>query len=134
MDQLNCAGTETSLFDCPANPVGTHNCAHSEDVGITCNGKESYHHILSPRSYQNTLLCTVVCSNGDLRLQGGTIDREGRVEICHNQEWGTVCDDFWDTTDAGVACFQLGYTRAGEYKWGNHSQVDPALTVHCSHI
>ena len=40
-------------------------------------------------------------------------DREGRLEVCNNQAWGTVCDDFWDTTDAGVACVQLGYARAG---------------------
>ena len=36
LDQVNCAGTETSLFNCPANPIGTHDCTHSEDVGITC--------------------------------------------------------------------------------------------------
>ena len=36
LDQLNCIGTETSLFNCPANPIGSHNCVHSEDVGVTC--------------------------------------------------------------------------------------------------
>ena len=55
----------------------------------------------------------VVCNNGDIRLIGGTNDREGRVEICDSQAWGTVCDDFWDSTDAGVACVQLGYQRTG---------------------
>ena len=55
----------------------------------------------------------VVCLNGDIRLQGGSNEREGRVEVCNNQAWGTVCDDFWDTVDAGVACFQMGYTRTG---------------------
>ena len=54
-----------------------------------------------------------MCVNGDIRLQGGSSAREGRVEVCNNQAWGTVCDDFWDATDAGVACFQLGYTRTG---------------------
>ena len=54
-----------------------------------------------------------MCNNGDIRLIGGTTDLEGRVEICDSQAWGTVCDDFWDGTDAGVACIQLGYQRTG---------------------
>ena len=53
------------------------------------------------------------CTNGDIRLQGGTHKYEGRVEICHNNIWGTACDDSWSTSDARVVCRQLGFSPIG---------------------
>ncbi|CAG2194245.1 Hemicentin-1,Coadhesin,Adhesion G protein-coupled receptor B3,Thrombospondin-2,Thrombospondin-1,Mucin-like protein [Mytilus edulis] len=46
---------------------------------------------------------------GDLRLNGGNNPEEGRLEIYHNSQWGTICNDNFDTPDAVVACRQLGY-------------------------
>ena len=58
-------------------------------------------------------LLVLVCENGDIRLSGGRNASEGLVEICSNGVWGTVCDDFWDTTNAQVVCNQLGFANTG---------------------
>lgn len=40
---------------------------------------------------------------------------QGIVEVCNNNEWGTVCDDAWDLNDVNVVCTQLGLGR-GTYE------------------
>ena len=55
----------------------------------------------------------VVCEYGDIRLANGTTILEGRVEICIDEVWGTICDGLWSTFDATVACRQLGYSPVG---------------------
>ena len=52
-----------------------------------------------------------------LRLVGGSRSWEGRVEVFHNNIWGTVCDDSWDIEDARVICRQLGYPDAVSSPW-----------------
>jgi len=54
------------------------------------------------------------CTNGQLRLAGGNIPNEGRVEICIDNLWGTMCYDSWGSADATVVCRQLGYSAQGQ--------------------
>ncbi|XP_038075981.1 deleted in malignant brain tumors 1 protein-like [Patiria miniata] len=48
-------------------------------------------------------------TEGDLRLSGGDDATQGRVEIYHSDQWGTICADHWDANDAEVVCHHLGF-------------------------
>ena len=112
LNNVQCRGTESRLINCRANPLGSPDCSRSNDAGVLCS--------------------QIICNHGAIRLQGGN-DTSGRVEICNDNVWGTVCDDLWDNTDAHVACRQLGlpsscttsFTRVFNKVWfgGFHSTI-----------
>ena len=53
------------------------------------------------------------CSTGDVHLMDGNNSNEGRVEICINNLWYTVCYRGWDIADANVVCRQAGIDAEG---------------------
>ena len=57
-----------------------------------------------------SFFCTGSAQN--IRLIGGRVYSEGRVEVFRSGEWQTVCDNGWDLNEADVACKQLGYGYA----------------------
>lgn len=65
--------------------------------------------------YSSEYVCVCVCmkffpldcANGQVRLMNGSSPSngmEGRVEICYENIYGTICDDLWDEDAARVAC------------------------------
>lgn len=64
----------------------------------------------------------MLCPQGGVRLQdghdGGQIvipNNRGRVEICNNDVWGTVCDDSWTSVEAAIVCIQLGLPSSSRF-------------------
>ena len=53
------------------------------------------------------------CADGDIRLLDGNTMYEGRVEVCVNNKFTTVCSGNWDNAEATVVCNQLGFTGPG---------------------
>lgn len=66
-----------------------------------------------------------MAQQGNIRLVNGSTPYEGRVEMCYNTQWSTVCDDGWGTNDAGVACRQLGFSP-----WGKNFCYPVRIVLH----
>ena len=65
--------------------------------------------------YKSVILVSLskstACDQNEIRLVGGENTLEGRVEVCDDSEWKTVCNRGWDDYEAKVVCTQLGYTE-----------------------
>ncbi len=63
--------------------------------------------------YLNPLCIKLGCIEGDIRLVSINSPLQGRVELCYDGVWATVCGRLWNYADAAVVCRQLGYSSSG---------------------
>ncbi|NWV76888.1 LOXL3 oxidase, partial [Dasyornis broadbenti] len=95
LNEVQCRGTEKSLWNCPFRNITQEDCKHTEDAAVRCN--------IPYMGYENLI-----------RLSGGRSRFEGRVEVAvgagdgDQPRWGLVCGEGWGTLEAMVACRQLG--------------------------
>ncbi|NXF71122.1 LOX3B oxidase, partial [Sclerurus mexicanus] len=95
LNEVQCQGTEKSLWSCPFRNITQEDCKHTEDAAVRCN--------IPYMGYENLI-----------RLSGGRSRFEGRVEVVvgagdgNRPRWGLVCGEGWGTLEAMVACRQLG--------------------------
>uniref|UniRef100_A0A3P9CYS4 SRCR domain-containing protein n=1 Tax=Maylandia zebra TaxID=106582 RepID=A0A3P9CYS4_9CICH len=100
LDDVTCSGNESSLTDCQHSGFGSNRCEHGQDAAVICSVT------FEVRLYLNVF--HVLCVLDLIRLAGSGSSRcSGRVEIFHNNVWGTVSDYNWDLNDAEVVCRQL---------------------------
>uniref|UniRef100_A0A8C4WJE0 SRCR domain-containing protein n=1 Tax=Gopherus evgoodei TaxID=1825980 RepID=A0A8C4WJE0_9SAUR len=88
LDDVNCSGNESDLWDCPSGGWDQHNCRHKEDAGVLCS------------------------EFTDLRLVSDS-DCAGRLEVFYNGTWGSVCHSPMDAATRALICKHLDCGDSG---------------------
>ena len=119
---VRCTGDESSLDQ----------CVHSSSPLLAAAPQHRYYTVAGVICQGNTTSSQNECSSGDLRLVGGERESEGRVEICVEGFWGTVCNNTYfggQQELAVVVCRQKGFTTTG--KLCHASSLLTSLHVPC---
>ncbi|XP_036374395.1 antigen WC1.1-like [Megalops cyprinoides] len=93
LDEVDCLGNETSLWECPKAEWGQTDCGHKQDVVVMCSEFKQLR--------LGTRTDTRVCS--------------GLAEVFYNGTWGSVCVNDMTETTAAVICRQLGCGDRGTF-------------------
>ena len=51
-----------------------------------------------------------LCAESEVRLVGGSRPDNGRVQVCFNGVWGSVCSSGFGEPEAQVTCRNLGFS------------------------
>ncbi|XP_034618450.1 antigen WC1.1-like [Trachemys scripta elegans] len=105
LDDVNCSGNESNLWDCPSGSWGQHNCRHKEDAGVLCS------------------------EFTDLRLVSDS-DCAGRLEVFYNGTWGSVCSNQMSGVTAAIVCKQLNCEDGGSISGGSEYGKGPTWLDH----
>ncbi|XP_063232254.1 lysyl oxidase homolog 3 [Bacillus rossius redtenbacheri] len=139
LDNVYCTGEEARLSDCRSDGWGSHDCTDSEAAGVVCRTSEPAAPaatsdpppealVAAPRT--RTHIKKANKGKLHIRLAGGRIPEEGRVEVKFGKSgaWGVICGDGWSLLEAMVVCHQLGLGYANsaaqtDFFGGNVSDV-----------
>ena len=112
LDDVNCANDYLTILQCSFSTYIDSGCINSNyyDATVYCC---EFSIIDKDGDFDNITDATRIWDSnpysGMIRLQGGTYSNQGRVEVYCNGQWGTICDNGFDFTDAETICKQLGY-------------------------
>lgn len=119
MDDVSCTGNEADLTQC--SYTASHNCGHTEDVGVVCEGAP----LLAPTNITNGSFSLIIDPNHPIQYapDNSIASVQGRVEVCNGNGCGTICDDYFDSNNNGaiVVCRSLGLpvTNAAVLPYGS---------------
>ncbi|KAI6656892.1 hypothetical protein LOD99_16194 [Oopsacas minuta] len=86
LSSLQCNGNESNIGECDQQVWGGNLCSSNHEVGVECTAPAN-----------------------PIKLVGTNSSIEGMILIYWDNDWGIVCDDYWDIRDALVVCKQLGF-------------------------
>lgn len=113
LTDVACKGGEGDVGDCPHEPWLENRCDHAQDVGLCCNGNP-------PTGSKGTRQGPSFFPRcpGKQRKDMRLVDCNKevcRLEVLHNEEWGTVCDNGFTDLNAKTVCRMFGYEK-GKFK------------------
>ena len=107
---FTCIGTEPDMNGCSNEKI----CSTCSSNRIQCYGMKSFGH-------KNLTMHIIIfiddsspCIEGSIRLADGSTNKNGRVEVCYNGVWGSICGSGWSLPDAIVVCNQLKLTNGSK--------------------
>jgi len=105
LDEVVCRGSERNIWQCKHRAWRISDCDHHEDASVKCHVPPLQGH--------------------EVRIRGGANPFEGRVEVFHDDKWGTVCGDEWGIEEAMTVCRQLNLGYASDaVTQSNFSETD----------